>query len=83
MKTGSDNCRDSAMAGVIYRLQDRGIELFIYEPSLDQDTFNDTKLIKDLNKFISQSDVIIANRMDEVLLPHKAKVYCRDIFGKQ
>ena len=82
MKAGSDNFRASAIGGVIYRLQGKGIELFIYEPRLDQDTFHDAKLIKDFDKFISQSDVIIANRMDETLLPHKAKVYCRDIFGK-
>ena len=82
MKAGSDNFRASAIGGVIYRLQGKGIELFIYEPRLDQDTFHDAKLIKDFDKFISQSDVIIANRMDKTLLPHKAKVYCRDIFGK-
>lgn len=82
MKAGSDNFRASAIGGVIYRLQCKGIELFIYEPRLNQDTFHDAKLIKDFDKFISQSDVIIANRMDETLLPHKAKVYCRDIFGK-
>jgi UDPglucose 6-dehydrogenase len=82
MKAGSDNFRASAIGGVIYRLQGKGIEIFIYEPRLNQDTFHDAKLIKDFDKFISQSDVIIANRMDETLLPHKAKVYCRDIFGK-
>jgi len=82
MKAGSDNFRASAIGGVIYRLQGKGIELFIYEPRLDQDTFHDAKLIKDFDKFISQSDVIIANQMDKTLLPHKAKVYCRDIFGK-
>jgi UDPglucose 6-dehydrogenase len=82
MKAGSDNFRASAIGGVISRLEGKGIELFIYEPRLDQDTFQDAKLIKDFDKFISQSDVIIANRMDETLLPHKAKVYCRDIFGK-
>ena len=82
MKTGSDNFRASAIQGVIYRLQSKGVELFIYEPELHQETFHDVKLIKDFDQFISQSDVIISNRLDKCLMPHQAKVYSRDLFAK-
>lgn len=82
MKAGSDNFRASAIQGVMHRLQGKGIELVIYEPELDEALFHDAQVINDFDTFVSQADVIIANRMDESLLAHQHKVYSRDLFGK-
>ncbi|AXO61386.1 nucleotide sugar dehydrogenase [Pseudomonas sp. phDV1] len=82
MKAGSDNFRASAIQGVMHRLQGKGIELVIYEPELNEALFHDAQVINDFDTFVSQADVIIANRMDESLLPHQYKVYSRDLFGK-
>lgn len=82
MKAGSDNFRASAIQGVMYRLQGQGVELCIYEPELHQAEFHDLPVIQDLNKFTSEVDVIIANRMGEELQTVADKVYTRDLFGK-
>ncbi|UFQ99153.1 nucleotide sugar dehydrogenase [Pseudomonas wenzhouensis] len=82
MKAGSDNFRASAIQGVMHRLQGKGIELVIYEPELDEALFHDAQVINDFDAFVSQADVIIANRSDESLLAHQHKVYSRDLFGK-
>ena len=82
MKAGSDNFRVSAIQGVMYRLQGQGVELCIYEPELHQAEFHDLPVIQDLNKFTSEVDVIIANRMGEELQTVADKVYTRDLFGK-
>jgi len=82
MKAGSDNFRSSAIQGVMYRLQGKGVELVIYEPELHEPTFHEALVIKDFDVFVDQVDVIIANRMDVALLPHQSKVYTRDLFGK-
>jgi len=82
MKAGSDNFRASAIQGVMYRLQGQGVELVIYEPELNEKSFHDAEVIKDFEQFIAQVDVIIANRLSDELKPHHAKVYTRDLFGK-
>ena len=82
MKAGSDNFRASAIQGVMYRLQGQGVKLCIYEPELHQSEFHDLPVMQDLNKFISEVDVIIANRMGEELQAVADKVYTRDLFGK-
>lgn len=82
MKAGSDNFRASAIQGVMHRLQGKGVELVIYEPELDATLFHDAQVINDFDAFVSQADVIIANRSDESLLAHQHKVYSRDLFGK-
>ena len=82
MKAGSDNFRASAIQGVMYRLQGQGVELVIYEPELNEKSFHDAEVIKDFEQFIAQVDVIIANRLGDELKPHHAKVYTRDLFGK-
>ncbi len=81
MKSGSDNFRSSAVQGIIEKLQAKNIEVVIYEPVLDEDTFEGLKVIKELNEFKTISDVIVANRVEECLSDIKAKVYTRDIFG--
>ena len=82
MKSGSDNFRASAIQGIISRLKGYGITLCIYEPELDELVFNEMVVIPNFIKFASETDVIIANRMDNELQEFADKVYTRDLFGK-
>lgn len=82
MKSNSDNFRASAIQGVMARLLEKGLKIYIFEPTLKTNNFEGYELISDIKEFKNKVDVIIANRYDKLLDEVKEKVYTRDIFKR-